>query len=118
MARQRARKAFLDAANAKPAEREEKEQTAEEYAALVDAVEIPAPPRILADDSTPEALTSLLATYGGRIAVLSAEGGVFDQIGGRYAKFPSFDVYLKGHAGDMLRVDRIGRAPSTSRRRR
>ncbi|MEZ4270162.1 MAG: YfjI family protein [Myxococcota bacterium] len=32
---------------------------------------------------------------------------------GRYAKngTPNFEVYLKGHAGDPLRVDRIGRPP-------
>lgn len=78
---------------------------------LADAVNVPTPPRILASDATPEALTTLLSTYGGRIAVLSAEGGVFDQIAGRYSGKPALDVYLNGHAGDALHVDRIGRAP-------
>ena len=44
------------------------------------------------------------------MAVMSAEGGdVFDQMGGRYQRMPNFGVYLKGHAGDTLRVDRVHR---------
>ena len=46
---------------------------------------------------------------GGCITVCSAEGGVFDSMAGRYEKGANFDVYLKGHAGDMIVVDRIGR---------
>jgi hypothetical protein len=44
---------------------------------------------------------------------MSAEGDVFDLMAGRYsAKTTSnFGVYLKGHAGDPLRVDRVGRPP-------
>ncbi|MGI8477229.1 MAG: DUF3987 domain-containing protein [Thermomicrobiales bacterium] len=50
---------------------------------------------------------------GGRIAVLPPEGGVFAMIGGRYAcnGDPNEEVYLKGHAGDDLRVDRVGLDP-------
>jgi hypothetical protein len=53
-----------------------------------------------------------LATYG-RIALLSPEGDVFDQMAGRYnqAAGPNLGVYLKGHAGDLLKVDRRGRPP-------
>src|SRR4030095_11059617 len=52
------------------------------------------------------------ATYG-RIALLSPEGDVFDQMAGRYnqAAGPNLGVYLKGHAGDLLKVDRRGRPP-------
>lgn len=66
-------------------------------------------PRILADDATPEALGSLLSAYGGRMAIFSAEGGVFTMMAGKYADSPSLDVYLKAHAGDEIRVDRKGR---------
>jgi replicative DNA helicase len=54
----------------------------------------------------------LLATYG-RIALLSPEGDVFDQMAGRYNQGagPNLGVYLKGHAGDLLKVDRRGRPP-------
>jgi hypothetical protein len=69
-------------------------------------------PRWLVDDATPEALAGLLATYG-RIALLSPEGDVFDQMAGRYnqAAGPNLGVYLKGHAGDLVKVDRRGRPP-------
>jgi len=69
-------------------------------------------PRWLVDDADPEALASLLATYG-RIALLSPEGDVFDQMAGRYNQQagPNLGVYLKGHAGDLLKVDRRGRPP-------
>jgi replicative DNA helicase len=38
---------------------------------------------------------------------------VFDQMAGRYnqAAGPNLGVYLKGHAGDLLKVDRRGRPP-------
>jgi replicative DNA helicase len=73
---------------------------------------VPPVPRWLVDDATPEALAGLLATYG-RIALLSPEGDVFDQMAGRYnqAAGPNLGVYLKGHAGDLLKVDRRGRPP-------
>ena len=73
---------------------------------------MPPVPRWLVDDATPEALAGLLATYG-RIALLSPEGDVFDQMAGRYNQSagPNLGVYLKGHAGDLLKVDRRGRPP-------
>jgi replicative DNA helicase len=73
---------------------------------------VPPIPRWLVDDATPEALAGLLATYG-RIALLSPEGDVFDQMAGRYNQQvgPNLGVYLKGHAGDLLKVDRRGRPP-------
>jgi replicative DNA helicase len=81
---------------------------AAEAASLV----VPPLPRWLVDDATPEALAGLLATYG-RIALLSPEGDVFDQMAGRYnqSSGPNLGVYLKGHAGDLLKVDRRGRPP-------
>lgn len=75
------------------------------------AVVVPAMPRRVVDDATPEALTRLLAEQGGALAMMSAEGGVFDMLAGRYSKLPSLDAFLKGHAGEPLRVDRAGRAP-------
>ena len=67
------------------------------------------PFRLLVDDTTPEKLVDLMDIQGGCITVCSAEGGVFDSMAGRYDKGANFDVYLKGHAGDMIVVDRIGR---------
>jgi replicative DNA helicase len=91
------------------AEREQLEQEVEDLAEQHSKLTVPAEPRILADDVTPEALGSLLATYEGRIAILSAEGGVFQQMAGKYSDSPSLDVYLKAHVGDEIRVDRKGR---------
>ena len=79
-----------------------------------EALTMPGWPRLVADDATPEALISLLCEQGGRMAVLSAEGDLFDIMSGRYsrdAQVPNLGVFLKGHAGDLLLVDRKGREP-------
>lgn len=68
------------------------------------------PVRLFVDDVTSEKLTSVLAENKGRAAVVSAEGGIFDIISGLYTKNVNIDVFLKGHSGDTIRVDRIGRA--------
>lgn len=75
------------------------------------AVDVPAEPRLIVDDITPEEAATLLTSQRGRIAVLSAEGGIFDTLAGRYSGTPNLTVFLKGHGGDLLLVDRKGRAP-------
>lgn len=60
---------------------------------------------------SPEALTTLLAQNNGAFSVISAEGGIFDILGGRYSKNPNLDTWLKGHCGVMIAVDRVNRAP-------
>jgi replicative DNA helicase len=93
---------------------QQEERQAEAIARAAEAANLVVPPvpRWLVDDATPEALAGLLATYG-RIALLSPEGDVFDQMAGRYNQQvgPNLGVYLKGHAGDLLKVDRRGRPP-------
>ncbi|MBB5869669.1 hypothetical protein F4553_003048 [Allocatelliglobosispora scoriae] len=74
-----------------------------------EAINVPPVPRLIADDVTSEKAASLLAEQGGRLAVLSPEGGIFATLAGRYSGTPNLEVFLKGHAGDMLRVDRQGR---------
>jgi replicative DNA helicase len=86
-------------------------QAAKDAKAAQRQIQVPVIPRLLADDVTPEATASLLADHGGRISIISAEGGVFDTIAGRYAKTVNLDVFLKGHSGDRIRVDRQGRPP-------
>ncbi len=73
------------------------------------------PCRLLVDDVTPEKLADLMDQQEGCITLSSAEGGVFDSMTGRYDKGANFDVYLKGHAGDMIVVDRIGRKANSIR---
>ncbi len=67
-------------------------------------------PKLLVDDATPEAVEMTLAAQGGRLVCAGAEGGIFSVMGGRYsAGGANLDCFLKGHAGDDLRVDRVGR---------
>jgi replicative DNA helicase len=105
--------ATAEAAAGKAPANQQEEARAEAIARAAEAASILVPPvpRWLVDDATPEALAGLLATYG-RIALLSPEGDVFDQMAGRYNQAgPNLGVYLKGHAGDLLKVDRRGRPP-------
>ena len=75
---------------------------------------VPAMPRLLADDSTPEAMARLMGEQGGRLGVLSAEGGLFSTLAGRYASgVPNLDLVLKAWSGDFCRVDRISRETVT-----
>ncbi|GAA1450586.1 hypothetical protein GCM10009602_47260 [Nocardiopsis tropica] len=83
---------------------------ASDAAAAIEEIKIPHLPQLVADDVTPERAASILSDQGGRLAVLSAEGGIFQILAGRYSGAPNFDLFLKGHAGDMLRVDRGNRA--------
>jgi hypothetical protein len=65
--------------------------------------------RLICGDVTPEALTSLLADNNGRMAMFSAEGGIFDILKGLYSQVTNIDTFLKAHCGDSIRVDRKGR---------
>jgi replicative DNA helicase len=99
------------AASSKPEDRDEALADAIGAAKMADEITVPPIPRLVADDITPEAATSLLAEQGGRLAVISAEGGIFDIVAGRYSRLPNLDLWLKGHSGDPVRVDRKGRPP-------
>ena len=69
--------------------------------------ELLSPFRHFADDITSERIASLMEQQGGRIAIFSDEGGVFETAAGRYANgVPNLDVWLKGHSASPLRVDR------------
>jgi replicative DNA helicase len=112
IAEQAAAAAEAAASKAPAGQQEERQAEAIARAAEAASLVVPPLPRWLVDDATPEALAGLLATYG-RIALLSPEGDVFDQMAGRYNQTagPNLGVYLKGHAGDLLKVDRRGRPP-------
>lgn len=60
------------------------------------------------DDITPESLHRTLVQNCERVGILSAEGGIFEIIRGRYSKVLNMDIFLKGHSGDYSRVDRSG----------
>ncbi len=113
IAEQALAKAQKDAAVAPPNEQAALLSAADRMARELAATEVPTLPRLVVDDCSPERLASLLAEQGGRLAVMAAEGDVFDLMAGRYSATgaPNFGVYLRGHAGDELRVDRVGRLP-------
>jgi len=76
-----------------------------------DLLEIPAIPRYWTQDITPERLGVLMAENSGRMAVLSDEGGIFEILAGRYSgnAAPNLDLFLQGHSGSPVRVDRRSR---------
>lgn len=73
------------------------------------------PLKLSTADVTPEKLAVLLYENQERMAVLSAEGGIFETMSGRkYGNGgDNFDIFLQGHAGDRVQVDRLGRYPVT-----
>ena len=68
------------------------------------------PPRLWTGDITPERLQNLMAEHGERMSLISDEGGIFEIMAGLYSGGrANLDVFLKGHAGQSIRVDRGGR---------
>lgn len=82
----------------------------------LDSLQVPARPRLIIDDATPEALVARLHEQGGRLALMSSEGGLFDMITGRYSDKTNLDPYLQAWSGDTINVDRIGRESITIER--
>jgi len=75
-------------------------------------VQVPSYPKIWAQDVTPEHLGTLLNRHDEVMSILSAEGGIFDIIGGRYSNgVANLDLFLQSHSGDPVRVDRGSRDP-------
>lgn len=70
---------------------------------------IPPLPRLIIDDTTPEAVATLLAAHGERLAILSTEADLFDSLmKGNANQRASMIIYLKAWSGDELRRDRKG----------
>lgn len=103
----------LQAKAAKAKDANERDKLLREMTGIQDGLpEIQTPPQLWSSDVTPERLGSLMAEHGERMAWLSAEGGIFDIIAGRYSGgIPNLDLFLKAHAGDPERVDRGSRPP-------
>lgn len=68
-----------------------------------------AKPRLIAEDITAEKLAIVMAEQGGRMALVSTEGGVFQIMAGRYADASNLDVFLQAWSGDSITQDRVGR---------
>jgi putative DNA primase/helicase len=68
------------------------------------------PPRFFTGDVTPERLQAMLVEHGGRMAVMSDEGGIFAVLAGLYSGGESvIDVALQAYSGSPVRVDRGSR---------
>ncbi|OLO35917.1 hypothetical protein BTR23_16365 [Alkalihalophilus pseudofirmus] len=67
-------------------------------------------PRFIVDDITQERLIGVMQENNERLAILSAEGGIYEIIGGRYSNGKAnLEIFLKGHSGDYCAVDRMER---------
>lgn len=106
---ERERKSLEDRAAKGKATREEITEKAKEIAEFRDVK----PLKLFADDVTAEKLASVLAENNSRAAIVSPEGGIFDILKGIYTQGVNIDAILKGHSGDSIRVDRIGRPSET-----
>ena len=101
----------------KPDDRQAVRQRVKELAEQIRTTKIISPLQLTADDATPEAVGQLLHEQAGRIALLSPEGDVFDLMAGRYSDgVGRLGVYLKGHAGDDYKLNRVSRANEYVRR--
>ena len=68
------------------------------------------PPRIWADDTTPERFQMLLVENSEQISVISDEGGIFEVMAGLYSDGRmNINVFLQSHSGSSVRVERQGR---------
>src|SRR6185369_1579871 len=96
VARTAADRAANAAASADSDRRDELLAEASAAAATAETIVVPARPQLIADDVTSETAATLLAEQGGRLAVLSPEGGIFATLAGRYSGTPNLEVFLKG----------------------
>lgn len=74
--------------------------------------EVPAAPRLLIDDVTPEAIPAFMERQQERAGIIEAEGGLFGILAGRYSKgIPNLDAVLKCWSGEAVHVDRKNGSP-------
>jgi uncharacterized protein DUF3987 len=93
-----------------PTERERHEADARELAVRRAELRIPALPRLVADDATPEAVGRLLGEQGGRLGIFSSEGRPLAILAGRYSEGrANLELFCKAHSGDPYCLDRINR---------
>lgn len=79
----------------------------EEQQEIIDAVK--PDPKLFVDKGTIEAIRNELQKYDGRMAILSAEGGIFDLICGLYNNGQAdIDLFLKGFSGEYFNESRTG----------
>ncbi|RIX41512.1 MAG: DUF3987 domain-containing protein [Rhodocyclales bacterium GT-UBC] len=115
IAKKRIEKLTKDAVNA------ENEQDRERIRKMIADEETNMPvdiraPRLFTGDVTAERLQALLVEHAERMSVLSDEAGIFLIMAGMYSGgMASLDVFLQGHAGTPMRVDRADRCAHVDR---
>ena len=76
------------------------------------STDAPPEPVLFCDDATSEALARRMSGNGDAVGVLSSDGRKVLHIArGRYVEGGDIDLWLKGHGGDYIRIDRRN-APS------
>lgn len=65
--------------------------------------------QLVFDDVTPEALARAMQANDERAAIISAEGGLFGTLAGRYSDVPNIDLFLKSYSGEFYNTTRITR---------
>lgn len=67
-------------------------------------------PRLFTGDTTAERLQQMLMEHGGKMAVLTDEGGIFSVMAGIYSGGEAYvDIFLQAYSGSSVRVDRGSR---------
>ncbi len=100
------------AEHADAGKRDEAKEEAHELAKQLATWAKPEEPTLIVDDATSEKLAILMQANGERLASMSAEGGVFDLMAGKYSSGATdINVYLMGHSGDAISVHRVMRGP-------
>lgn len=69
--------------------------------------------KLIVDDITSEAMVKVMKENDEKIAMVTAEGGVFGMLAGRYSTQPNMDIFLKAYSGEPYCSDRMGRAGET-----
>lgn len=64
--------------------------------------------RLIVDDVTPEALIRAMKDNDERMGIISAEGGMFGMMAGRYTSNTNIDIFLKGYSGEYYSSIRVG----------
>ncbi len=70
-------------------------------------------PVLVMEDHTVEVLGMMMSRNGNRMALVSAEPIVFQQMEGSRDRKPTLDSYLKAYSGETVKVHRIGRENQT-----
>ncbi len=64
--------------------------------------------QLIVDDITPEALVRVMKENNERMALVSAEGGIFGMMAGRYSNNTNIDIFLKSYSGEYYSSARVG----------